>query len=208
MSFVIALNTPRKNPTTLKPLPLIEALSSPPPQPSFPSSSSSNDARSHSRTQVQALFSSREHQDAQELFILLSERVKEEADCVEREGRGGVVGLRGLGLGLGLGASATSNKHSNTQFPPIPRPTNLKNPFEGLTANRRSCVQCGYTEAVMHFSFSCWSLSLPRVVSDFLPLPLSTIGCMYAHRSRHLLFFLLSSCILSYPIPSHPSHSI
>ena len=34
--------------------------------------------------------------------------------------------------------------------------------FEGLTANRRSCVVCNYTEAVMHFSFDNIQLAVPR----------------------------------------------
>lgn len=38
-----------------------------------------------------------------------------------------------------------------------------KSVFDGLTANRRSCVMCGYTEAVMHFGFDNWQLALPRL---------------------------------------------
>jgi hypothetical protein len=38
--------------------------------------------------------------------------------------------------------------------------------FDGLTANRRSCVVCGYTEAVMLFSFDNWQLAVPRLVSN------------------------------------------
>ncbi len=38
-----------------------------------------------------------------------------------------------------------------------------KTVFDGLTANRRSCVECGYTEAVMHFPFDNWQLALPRM---------------------------------------------
>jgi ubiquitin carboxyl-terminal hydrolase 1 len=38
-----------------------------------------------------------------------------------------------------------------------------KGVFEGLTANRRSCVMCGYTEAVMHFAFDNLQLAVPRV---------------------------------------------
>lgn len=40
-----------------------------------------------------------------------------------------------------------------------------KSVFDGLTANRRSCKDCGYTEAVMHFGFDNWQLALPRSVS-------------------------------------------
>lgn len=39
-----------------------------------------------------------------------------------------------------------------------------KSVFDGLTANRRSCVECGYTEAVMHFPFDSWQLAVPRYV--------------------------------------------
>jgi len=40
---------------------------------------------------------------------------------------------------------------------------NNKSVFDGLTANRRSCVVCGYTEAVMHFGFDNWQLAVPRL---------------------------------------------
>jgi hypothetical protein len=39
--------------------------------------------------------------------------------------------------------------------------------FDGLTANRRSCAVCGYTEAVMHFGFDNLQLSLPQKVKLF-----------------------------------------
>lgn len=48
----------------------------------------------------------------------------------------------------------------------ILQPTKSREPgkgvFEGLTANRRSCVVCNYTEAVMHFSFDNIQLAVPR----------------------------------------------
>ena len=47
-----------------------------------------------------------------------------------------------------------------------------KSVFDGLTANRRSCVKCGYTEAVMHFGFDNWQLAVPRLaVSKILVIP-------------------------------------
>ena len=49
-----------------------------------------------------------------------------------------------------------------------------KSVFDGLTANRRSCVKCGYTEAVMHFGFDNWQLAVPRLaVSKLLFLSTS-----------------------------------
>lgn len=44
-----------------------------------------------------------------------------------------------------------------------------KGVFDGLTANRRSCVECGYTEAVMHFAFDNWQLAVPRMASALFP---------------------------------------
>jgi ubiquitin carboxyl-terminal hydrolase 1 len=38
-----------------------------------------------------------------------------------------------------------------------------KSVFDGLTANRRSCMECGYTEAVMHFAFDNWQLAVPML---------------------------------------------
>lgn len=99
--------------------------------------SSQTDGRSNS------LFNSREHQDAQELFQLLSECIKTETANVDREG------ARDRGLGALLDAEA--NKEIG------------KSVFDGLTANRRSCVVCGYTEAVMHFAFDNWQLAVPRM---------------------------------------------
>ncbi|KAJ2799245.1 ubiquitin-specific protease ubp1 [Coemansia guatemalensis] len=40
-----------------------------------------------------------------------------------------------------------------------------QNPFVGLMASRLSCVKCGYTEAVRHFSFDNVSLPLPLVAA-------------------------------------------
>lgn len=100
----------------------------------------------HSPGKHNSLFSSREHQDAQELFQLLSECIKNETAAVDKEGYrdrglGGLGGVSGREASGGIGKSV----------------------FDGLTANRRSCVECGYTEAVMHFGFDNWQLAVPRM---------------------------------------------
>jgi len=99
------------------------------------------------------LFSSREHQDAQELFQLVSEYIKKEAITVDREGA--------RDLGFGALASLSSDATATTGL------DLSKGVFDGLTANRRSCCECGYTEAVMHFPFDNWQLTVPRVVRPF-----------------------------------------
>lgn len=54
-----------------------------------------------------------------------------------------------------------------------------KSVFDGLTANRRSCVECGYTEAVMHFAFDNWQLAVPRLAVRHLLF----LSCTYnSHR--------------------------
>ncbi|PIL37496.1 hypothetical protein GSI_01190 [Ganoderma sinense ZZ0214-1] len=126
--LVNALNNPASHPRPLRPMDIIGALSN------------------HSPGKHNSLFSSREHQDAQELFQLLSECVKTESTAVAREIRRD----RGLG-GLTQKDDRTSRDLSQTVF-------------DGLTANRRSCVECGYTEAVMHFPFDNWQLAVPRLV--------------------------------------------
>ncbi|KAL6307147.1 hypothetical protein BKA93DRAFT_838915 [Sparassis latifolia] len=123
------LNTPSSAPSALRPIEMISALSA------------SSSARHNS------LFSSREHQDAQELFQLLSECIKNEAAAVDREGH------RDRGLGALAHAEGPASREIGTSV------------FDGLTANRRSCMECGYTEAVMHFAFDNWQLAVPRLTS-------------------------------------------
>ncbi|KAF8520812.1 hypothetical protein BU17DRAFT_75586 [Hysterangium stoloniferum] len=132
--ILIELNSPTSKPRSLRPHALINALSSP---------TGSSKSRS-------ALFSSREHQDAQELFQLLSETIKNEAKAVEEEAS------RDRGLG------ALSRESSPNYL------VGRGSVFDGLTANRRSCVECGYTEAVMHFAFDNWQLAVPRMANCHL----------------------------------------
>ena len=134
LSPSLALNIPRPSAKAIKPVDLINALSIDP------------------EGRINPLLCSREHQDAQELFQLLSECIKREATAVDKEG------FRDRGLGA-ISKTSGSSRHKNIG----------STVFDGLTANRRSCVVCGYTEAVMHFSFDNWQLAVPRTVSD-LPL--------------------------------------
>ncbi|KAI0796253.1 hypothetical protein BC629DRAFT_1616183 [Irpex lacteus] len=131
------LNTPTPSRSSIRPVDMINALAH------------------HSKGKHNALFSSREHQDAQELFQLISEVIKSEAMAVHKEG------LRDRGLG-GLAPPRPNGIASSSSTSGVPEPDIIKGVFDGLTANRRSCMQCGYTEAVMHFAFDNWQLSVPR----------------------------------------------
>lgn len=107
---------------------------------------------STTQNRVNSLFNSREHQDAQELFQVVSEALKNELAAVDKEG------LRDRGFGGFGGLQGTTKEIGKTVF-------------DGLTANRRSCVVCGYTEAVMHFAFDNWQLSVPRMAVRDSPPP-------------------------------------
>jgi len=159
LSPLQGLNTPKSAYHAIRPLSIINALSSPPPPSLYPTSAPIRSAHS--------LFSSREHQDAQELFQLVSECIKNEMMAVDREG------LRDRGM-AGVLDFSVSSSWGPTSVPSLDSAKDLKDDteravhnsksvFDGLTANRRSCVVCGYTEAVMHFGFDNWQLSVPRL---------------------------------------------
>ena len=138
-SISVDLNTPNSSPRALRPIPIINALSVPVPG-----------------KQRSLLFASREHQDAQELFQLLSESVKNESKAVDEEAN------RDPGLG---GLSRAASEEPDVV---IKEKEAEKGVFDGLTANRRSCVECGYTEAVMHFAFDNWQLAVPHLAGASL----------------------------------------
>ncbi|QRV72812.1 ubiquitin carboxyl-terminal hydrolase [Ceratobasidium sp. AG-Ba] len=133
-SVLIDLNTPHRRPSSFRPSEVIKALS---------------DSGPGKRS---ALFSSREHQDAQELFQLLSSVVRDEAGNVLQER----MKERGLG-GFATEASTSSDTDIYS-----------RSVFDGLMAQRRSCVDCGYTEAVRHFAFDNISLTVPPLSSTSL----------------------------------------
>ncbi|KAI0337905.1 cysteine proteinase [Trametopsis cervina] len=130
------LNTPSPSHHSIRPVEMINALA-------------------HYSKSRNSLFSSREHQDAQELFQLVSEAIKSEAGAVYKEG------LRDRGLG-GFAAPQVNGTSNSVATSGVKDLDINKGVFDGLTANRRSCMQCGYTEAVMHFAFDNWQLTVPR----------------------------------------------
>ncbi|KAI0797178.1 hypothetical protein C8Q75DRAFT_229747 [Abortiporus biennis] len=149
LDILHTLNTPTSSPHAIRPHAMINALSS------------------HSESKQNSLFSSREHQDAQELFQLISECLKDETIAVDKEG----YRDRGLG-GVGLLPSTKLNGSAGGKHSGNGKNTSKwrkgvigKSVFDGLTANRRSCVQCGYTEAVMHFAFDNLQLAVPRAAA-------------------------------------------
>ncbi|KAF9480182.1 cysteine proteinase [Pholiota conissans] len=155
------LNTPKSSYNSLRPHDIISVLSQPqPPPPGFKGTYHPSTASS--------LFTSREHQDAQELFQLVSECIKNETMAVDWEAQKD----RGIAGVLDLASFRADEKRNDAADESIASSSSLtrglsnKSVFDGLTANRRSCVVCGYTEAVMHFGFDNWQLALPRLATS------------------------------------------
>lgn len=158
LTYVTALNTPKTSYHSIRPNAIITALSAPHPAP--PNSNNAYHSSSSS-----SLFNSREHQDAQELFQLISECIKNELATVDWEGQRdrGIAGILELRKPFALESSGNLTQSLLDGSMLEIRGPSSKSVFDGLTANRRSCVVCGYTEAVMHFGFDNWQLALPSL---------------------------------------------
>ncbi|GJJ78042.1 ubiquitin carboxyl-terminal hydrolase 1 [Entomortierella parvispora] len=94
----------------------------------------------------------REQQDAQELFQMISSALSTEESRIDKlQSTRPLLNIDFLKKLVGLGQH--QHQHLVKKMP--------SNPMNGLLASRLSCMQCGYTEAVRHFTFDNLSLSLP-----------------------------------------------
>ncbi|KAJ7098530.1 hypothetical protein B0H15DRAFT_1018848 [Mycena belliarum] len=170
LDLLAALNTPAASPSPLRATALVEALCAPPPDMDFSSPSTAlafwasgggSGSGSGTAPRAQALLASHEHQDAQELFQLVSEAVRDEGARVRREG----ALVRGFALPLAYPHSALRDEGEDADADAT-ADAGLglaAGPFDGLTATRRACVRCGYTAAIRHFSFDSVQLALEGV---------------------------------------------
>ncbi|KAI9011856.1 hypothetical protein CLU79DRAFT_771614 [Phycomyces nitens] len=113
----------------------------------------------------------REQQDAEELFQLVSGQIDQERRLVEATGRSG-GGLKDI-VSNGFWKPAVAGKrilsgNSRSVTAGNGCSAKIENPFTGLLASRLSCMQCGYTEAVRHFSFNNLQLNLPETCTTTL----------------------------------------
>lgn len=109
---------------------------------------------------VQRLLGTREHQDANELFLLLIGAMEDEVQKLEVEMR------KDKGL-----AGIETKKSSSSSPSPIPSaspPTRLQSPWQGLSANRRNCMTCGYCESIRFEVMGGMDVSVPMSVSYFI----------------------------------------
>jgi ubiquitin carboxyl-terminal hydrolase 1 len=89
---------------------------------------------------------SREQQDAQEFFQLVSSEIETESQKIQRtEMLGG--GLKDL-----LDSKLNRNVITGEQEEVLPN-DHIENPFTGLLANRLSCMQCGYTVIIIYITW-------------------------------------------------------
>ncbi|KAK4519033.1 uncharacterized protein ATC70_009260 [Mucor velutinosus] len=128
---------------------------------------------------------SREQQDAQEFFQLVSSAMDTEGQRVAKTEQlgGGLKGLLNQTTLKGVIRPEWIQKvssHSNTQdkMAMIIVNDHLENPFTGLLANRLSCMQCGYTGAIRHFSFNNIQLNVPNKYTTTLEECLSQFTSM------------------------------
>ncbi|KAF9912637.1 hypothetical protein EC991_010063 [Linnemannia zychae] len=98
----------------------------------------------------------REQQDAQELFQIISSALSSEENTIQKlQSTRPLMDLDFLKKLVGIETSNLDHQVKKMD----------SNPMIGMLASRLSCMQCGYTEAVRHFTFDNLSLSLPSAHS-------------------------------------------
>ncbi|KAL7750577.1 ubiquitin-specific protease ubp1 [Sorochytrium milnesiophthora] len=96
----------------------------------------------------------RDQQDAQELFQTVSSSLSAEEEKSKRQQPTSLLDA------LAAGREDLSPAQRAALRGPLPVQSNTS-PLMGMLASRLSCVRCGYTAAIRHFTFDNMSLSLP-----------------------------------------------
>ncbi|RXK35014.1 hypothetical protein M231_07717 [Tremella mesenterica] len=189
-STLQSLNTPSSRvPKPIRPISLLQALEPLP--------------------QIRRLLSTREQQDAHELFVVLAEAVSDEAMKVAIE----FAHIRGLGevltLQEGLGGGKREEKKKRGKIKA------LQQPWEGLMARRRVCKRCGWCEAVRMDTLGGMELPIPlngdisldACIAEYLaPENLSDVTCEMCSLRLTQQHYASESSRLSLPPNSHPSN--
>nr|XP_019010974.1 uncharacterized protein I206_04279 [Kwoniella pini CBS 10737]OCF49755.1 hypothetical protein I206_04279 [Kwoniella pini CBS 10737] len=171
------LNTPYSHPPpALRPHALLQAL--------------------HPLPQIRRLLSTREQQDAHELFIVLAEAISDEAVKVATE----IARLKGLGDILSLQQYADSkNRGGDTEGKNKRRKIRgIAQPWEGLMARRRTCQRCGWETEVRMDLVGGMELPIPlhgdvtldSCIAEYLsPENLSDVTCEACSLRRTLAHY-------------------
>ncbi|KAJ2848951.1 ubiquitin-specific protease ubp1 [Coemansia brasiliensis] len=106
---------------------------------------------------------SRNEQDAQELFQMLSSTLQ----AVARKADGSLLGVLNTNQPIGNSFISTNQQQHQTaddRQNKDRRSSNAapENPLLGMAASRTACVRCGYIEAIRHSTFDNLSLTVPR----------------------------------------------
>lgn len=157
--LAIELNTPSTSsyPPPLRPHALVDAFSA------LPS--------------VRRLLSTRDHQDAHELFLLLASAISDELTRLAKERRRD-LGFAGpiplltptaatpAGASLASAVSWTSIPSGRVQTGSRKGKEREKilSPWEGLSANRRTCLKCGWCEGVRYETLGALDVAVPMSV--------------------------------------------
>ena len=141
--YVLALQKPLPSHKTFRPRAIVQALES----------SRSKDSKASG---YHSNIMNREQQDAQELFQIISSALSSEEHTIQKlQSRRPLVDLEFLKKLVGMESSNLDHQVKKME----------SNPMIGMLASRLSCMQCGYTEAIRHFTFDNLSLSLPSAHS-------------------------------------------
>lgn len=140
-ALLVALNTPYANRRVLVPRELQAAL-----------------ARVSQSNGLRTLLGAHQQQDAHELCVLLVHALDEELGAVQHT-RSQALRTEAAGLSGLVAPSHLVHGQPRTQLGgPGER---VASPFRGTLAQRTACGQCGYMEAVRHFSFTDLDLVVP-----------------------------------------------
>ncbi|KAJ1752171.1 ubiquitin-specific protease ubp1 [Coemansia sp. RSA 990] len=106
---------------------------------------------------------SRNEQDAQELFQMLSSTLQ----TVARKADGSLLGALNTNQPIGNGFISTNHQQQQQQAADAKQERRVsnpapENPLLGMAASRTACVRCGYIEAIRHSTFDNLSLTVPR----------------------------------------------
>lgn len=141
--YVLALQKPLPSHKAFRPRAIVQALES----------SRSKDSKASG---YHSNIMNREQQDAQELFQIISSALSSEENTIQKlQSTRPLVDLEFLKKLVGMESSNLDHQVKKME----------SNPMIGMLASRLSCMQCGYTEAVRHFTFDNLSLSLPSAHS-------------------------------------------
>ncbi|WVQ99411.1 hypothetical protein IAU59_006544 [Kwoniella sp. CBS 9459] len=175
----------------------------------------------HELPAVRRLLSTREQQDAHELFVVLAEAISNEAvkvaaEIVRVRGLGEVLSLQGYVSGKNnnessIGAGSAKGRVGRGDVEGAKRRDRIRGiaqPWEGLMARRRVCRTCGWSETVRMDTLGGMELPIPQhgdvtvdaCIAEYLsPEYLSEVTCEMCSLRQTINYYKLEVERLSAP---------